>query len=601
MELRKKVLGLTALAFATTLGFGVAGINASAAESTQTAKFEMVVGAQVRTADPAGIRFSTDVNEAYKTELAKRYSTETYTWVWGTELTFTDVEKNSWTVDAVTEKWLDNDTRWYTTLVGIPDTDYLTEITAESYVKIYDAENMLVDTKTVSNAQTRSIAYSASWALNDGYDQEILYTYTKAIPNTSVELDKESESVVAGTEIQLTANAQPAGYGVAWRSSDTSVATVDKNGKVTAINAGEAIITATLGNATDSYQLEVTPSSESQFVKDFYRREEKGTDGEIKYNKYSYQLDHVNNVVEEGNFAYGAMLKDGGSYNAATMYATLSKDYIAELFDGDVIEIKFDVILSVGDKKIQINAQDLPESVSYVTSTAEVDNVIYHIYSVKMKREYYTSFTATNMTLRYTGGSSGNSKFFFIDNLQVVEGEVIKPLNENLLIKGFDKTKPSTTPSTTAQTLAIVSDFMSKDNTAYGIKEIKSNNSGTMHITLDSGYMGELFAGKSVTAITFDIILSVDKKNISIFANNGDRVTLVNNTDATQYPESKTVDGITYYVYTITITKENYNSYGINTNMVLRYKHTGSSAEGNVVGGGNSTFFYVDNLALVKA
>ena len=57
MELRKKVLGLTALAFATTLGFGVAEINASAAESTQTAKFEMVVGAQVRTADPAGIRF----------------------------------------------------------------------------------------------------------------------------------------------------------------------------------------------------------------------------------------------------------------------------------------------------------------------------------------------------------------------------------------------------------------------------------------------------------------------------------------------------------------------------------------------------------------
>ena len=94
MELRKKVLGLTALAFATTLGFGVAGINASAAESTQTAKFEMVVGAQVRTADPAGIRFLTDVNEAYKTELANTYSAENYTFVWGTELTFTDVAKN---------------------------------------------------------------------------------------------------------------------------------------------------------------------------------------------------------------------------------------------------------------------------------------------------------------------------------------------------------------------------------------------------------------------------------------------------------------------------------------------------------------------------
>ena len=74
MELRKKVLGLATLAFAASLSVGSFVINANAAEgepATETASFAMVEGAQVRTEDPSGIRFATDVNEAYKTELAK--------------------------------------------------------------------------------------------------------------------------------------------------------------------------------------------------------------------------------------------------------------------------------------------------------------------------------------------------------------------------------------------------------------------------------------------------------------------------------------------------------------------------------------------------
>lgn len=570
MELRKKVLGLTALAFATTLGFGVAGISASAAESTQTAKFEMVVGAQVRTADPAGIRFLTDVNEAYKTELAKTYSTETYTWVWGTELTFTDVAENTWTVDAVTEKWLDNDTRWYTTLVGIPDTDYLTEITAESYVKIYDAENTLVDTKTVSNAQTRSIAYSASWALNDGYDQEILYTYTKAIPNTSVEFDKESESVVAGTEIQLNANAQPAGYGVAWRSSDTSVATVDKNGKVTAINAGEAIITATLGNATDSYQLTVTPSAESQLVTEFYM---KGTDANV-YHQADFA--YVKGVVSEDNFAYGKYDLGDGRTNATTMYATLSYEYMKTLFAANIVEIKFDVILSVADKKLQINARDLAEGVSYTTSSVEVDGTTYYVYTVTMERSYYETLSK-DITLRYTFGKDANnntigseqSDFFFIDNLTAVEGEVVQPLYENQLVKAFSKSNSNNGDNTEKQTL--------KDGSmGYGIDNVASNNSATMYIFLSREYMGSLFALEGVTAITFDIILSTATAKIQ-GPGNANEVLLTGATSSNG----------DYHTYTITITKEYYDA--LTKDLRLRY-----------TGGGASSFFYVDNLALVK-
>ena len=571
MALRKKVLGLAAIVFVATLSFGAIGINASASEPVETAKFEMVAGAQVRTTDPSGIRFLTDVNETYKTELAKTYSTETYTWVWGTELTFTDVEENSWTVDAVTEKWLDNDTRWYTTLVGIPDTDYLTEITAESYVKIYDAENTLVDTKTVSNAQTRSIAYSASWALNAGCDDDILYDYTKAIPNTSVELDKESESVVAGTEIQLNANAQPAGYGVAWRSSDTSVATVDKNGKVTAINAGEAIITATLGNATDSYQLTVTPSAESQLVTEFYM---KGTDANV-YHQADFA--HVKGVASEDNFAYGKYDLGDGRTNATTMYATLSYEYMKTLFAANIVEIKFDVILSVADKKLQINARDLAEGVSYTTSSVEVDGTTYYVYTVTMERLYYETLSK-DITLRYTFGKDANnntigseqSDFFFIDNLTAVEGEVVQKLYENQLVKAFSKSNSNNGDNTEKQTL--------KDGSmGYGIDNVASNNSATMYIFLSHEYMGSLFALEGVTAITFDIILSTATAKIQ-GPGNANEVLLTGATSSNG----------DYHTYTITITKEYYDA--LTKDLRLRY-----------TGGGASSFFYVDNLALVKA
>ena len=478
MELRKKILGLATIAFVATLGFGVAGINASAEEPTVTAKFEMVENTQIRINDPSGIRFLTDVNETYKTELAKTYSTENHTWVWGTELTFTDVKNNTWTIDAKTEKWIENDTRWYTTLVGIPNTDYLTEITAESYVKIYDAEETLVYTETVSNPQTSSIARTASWVLNDGYDHDVLYTYTKAIPDTSVTLNKESESVVAGTEIQLNANVQPAGFGIAWRSSDESVATVDKNGKVTAVNVGEATITATLGNATDSYQLEVTESPESQLIKTFYYRKDANT--------HIYHENFVNTkgVVSADNFAYGSSNLGDGNTNSSTMYMTLSSEYMKTLFaDAKIAEIKFDIILSVDAKKIAICSGTTDKVVladNKSTSSVELNGVTYYTYTVTITRENYRTYGRdSDMTLRYihvridedTVLGSGSSTFFFIDNLQVVEGEI--KLYENQLVTSFNK--DSGNNASTRQTLT-TNNTVNGATDVFGISKITENN-----------------------------------------------------------------------------------------------------------------------------
>ncbi|MDL2310195.1 Ig-like domain-containing protein [Parabacteroides sp. OttesenSCG-928-B22] len=71
---------------------------------------------------------------------------------------------------------------------------------------------------------------------------------SKAIAVTGVSLNKTSLSLVVGESETLTPTVAPADADnkkVSWKSNNTSVATVDNNGNVTALKAGSATITAT--------------------------------------------------------------------------------------------------------------------------------------------------------------------------------------------------------------------------------------------------------------------------------------------------------------------------------------------------------------------
>lgn len=71
---------------------------------------------------------------------------------------------------------------------------------------------------------------------------------------TGIGVTPSSATVEAGGEVQLVATLSPAGATgtVTWETSDDTIATVDENGKVSALAEGSATITATCGSYTDT-------------------------------------------------------------------------------------------------------------------------------------------------------------------------------------------------------------------------------------------------------------------------------------------------------------------------------------------------------------
>ena len=148
----------------------------------------------------------------------------------------------------------------------------------------------LVATVTPDNATNKTVTWTSSdesiatvdengkvTALKEGEvtitascgDQSAVCTITvkaKEIPVTNVTLDQTSASIKVGENVTFKATVTPdnaTDKTVTWRSSDESIATVDANGKVTALKEGEVTITATCGDQSASATVTVTASEES--------------------------------------------------------------------------------------------------------------------------------------------------------------------------------------------------------------------------------------------------------------------------------------------------------------------------------------------------
>lgn len=108
---------------------------------------------------------------------------------------------------------------------------------------------------------------SADIVFSNGYpegDERRIEAVTHVIwsenPLSDISISNAPQSLPVGSSVQLEAAVTPDDYigRVSWESSDPSVLRVLSNGKVVAVGQGEAVITASIGEATSSVTITVT-------------------------------------------------------------------------------------------------------------------------------------------------------------------------------------------------------------------------------------------------------------------------------------------------------------------------------------------------------
>lgn len=222
----------------------------------------------------------------------------------------------------------------------------------------------------------------------------------------AINISGESTSVMKGKKLQLTAEFVPADADadpdqIVWSSSDESVATVDQNGLVTAVENGDTVITATYGEITGSCTVTVetiplkgirinTESTtihlgETEKLEVIYNPENTTDDRTVTW---SSSDDKVASVAADGTVtavgAGSAVIKAavGENFTAeckvtvdAPLKAIVPDETEMNIIKGqtDVITYKLDPVETTDDKTVTFTSSD--ESVATVDEKGTVKGI----------------------------------------------------------------------------------------------------------------------------------------------------------------------------------------------------------------------------------
>lgn len=108
--------------------------------------------------------------------------------------------------------------------------------------------------------------YQVGSDLIDGFSLDSLMTetfpgYTKPVAVSEISLDKPTNTLTVGgsaTAVATIAPADATDKSVVWKSSDTTIVTVDGNGKYTGVKSGTADVTVTTNDGAKSAKVTVT-------------------------------------------------------------------------------------------------------------------------------------------------------------------------------------------------------------------------------------------------------------------------------------------------------------------------------------------------------
>ena len=367
LKMMRTMLGACAIAFAISAGTAVVCVNAEEpAAGTEPSVLTMETGASVRRTAPAGIRFQTYINAEDYTEITTQYAEAVFgtmiiptSLLKGAEVTaenFDTVKADAVCIEAV--NWLADTTTetgtvksYVGVLVGKDNGDgtfedfpaefYNCELTAVSYCEYNDEAGTVI---LADNPQTRSIAYVASAYLADndedtnGYLTQVVGSVVKSLTidgNFTMPAEETKQLTVSGNE----------GLVVKYISSNDEVATVSAEGVVTAVSAGEATITASVGDVKAEVTVTVErPAPEANEIELF------GDPSSVENVRLESDDDYTPVYLSAGNEKLPEGAKGGVEFAISDAEkGTWPRFYINSRIEGSVIEqfrsVSFDLYL----------------------------------------------------------------------------------------------------------------------------------------------------------------------------------------------------------------------------------------------------------------
>ena len=134
------------------------------------------------------------------------------------------------------------------------------KVSAEEFSKMFTAEDLDTTTVTVDDSKVdyaKEGEYTATVKAIDGSKNEVTQDIKVKITAPTIKLDKSKDTVYEGESLVLKAEVKGKDTKAVFKSSDTGVATVDENGKVTAKDNGSAVITASANGVEAKFNLTV--------------------------------------------------------------------------------------------------------------------------------------------------------------------------------------------------------------------------------------------------------------------------------------------------------------------------------------------------------
>lgn len=283
--IKKKIITTLALSL-LSLGFAVGGVSSWTTETASAegnpawlSSFKMVAGAEIRTADPNGIRFTTEISAEQYNAIMEKVGTDYTDVEFGTIICPTyyvenngglnlenteaqHVERTTWDVEynptKATEVYQYNGD-----LIRIKNENLTKEFQAIGYCTVTPAEGEAVTYyATVENEgdNARTPLYVATYNIvNYGNDSDyLLEMVDTAMVNNTLALSQTSASVGYQATVDFPVVATVAGNEVvvSYTVEDPTIATF-AGGKLTGNKIGTTNLVATLTGKTETYEVKI--------------------------------------------------------------------------------------------------------------------------------------------------------------------------------------------------------------------------------------------------------------------------------------------------------------------------------------------------------